>query len=73
VRVRQSDLDAFLVAATERANPDDDVDQLRDDLVASLERARTAVDSGDEADLRASLPPLVNAATRLRRAFGGNR
>lgn len=41
--MRQSDLDAFIAAASEHRKPGADLDELRRDLVANLERARIAV------------------------------
>jgi ElaB/YqjD/DUF883 family membrane-anchored ribosome-binding protein len=63
VRVRQSDLDAFLDAS---AAANGEADALRDQLTARLDDARAAV--GDDAQLAPALRSLASAATRLARA-----
>lgn len=61
VRIRQSDLDAFL-GAGETEQPAD-IDALRDDFRASLDDARAAV--GDDAQLASALRALAAASKRL--------
>ena len=65
VRVRQSDLDAFLDASA--GNGEADVGALREQLTASLDGARAGVD--DDAQLAPALRTLASAATQLARAL----
>lgn len=53
--MRQSALDAFLAAGEGVGEADVDEEQLRGELAISLERARTDIGRGDDADLVSSL------------------
>jgi excisionase family DNA binding protein len=64
VRVKESDLYAFLAAGQDQAEADEQ--ELRADFAASLERVQ--VDAAD-AELAVSLLSLAQAATRLARAI----
>ena len=66
VRVRQSDLGAFLDASAGNREPAD-VGAMRDQLTASLDDTRAAVD--DDAQLAPALRALATAATQLARAL----
>lgn len=61
VRIRQSDLDAFLGAG--ETKPVADEDALREQFRVSLDDARAAV--GDDAQLASALRALAGAAKRL--------
>ena len=61
VRIRQSDLDAFLGAG--ETSPAADEDALREQFRVSLDDARAAV--GDDAQLASALRVLADAARRL--------
>ena len=67
MRVRQSDLDAFLVASSAGNDKAADVGALRDQLTAGLDDARAA--AGDDAQLAPALRSLASAATQLARAL----
>jgi excisionase family DNA binding protein len=63
VRIRQSDLDAFIAVGT---SDDDEVEPPetsdRDELAASLDRAQAAVAAKDDAELARALRSLAAAA-----------
>ena len=67
VRVRQSDLDAFLDEGAASSRGTADVAALRDELVQNLDDARAA--AGEDAQLAAALRGLSKTAARLARAL----
>jgi excisionase family DNA binding protein len=68
VRISQDDLDAFLAASEFSGDAGANQEQLRRELDASLEGSRTALESGDDAELASSLRALAAAAMRLAQA-----
>jgi excisionase family DNA binding protein len=70
VRVKQSDLDAFLtVSETTSAGPGSDETQLRHEFATGLDNSCRALDTDDDAQFASSLRTLAVGAMRLAQAI----
>jgi excisionase family DNA binding protein len=67
VRIRQSDLDAFIAAGSRPRPADIPTDLDRAELAARLDRARNALEGDDDAELAEALRVLVELPQNLER------
>jgi excisionase family DNA binding protein len=72
VRIRQSDLDAFIALGEMRSEPDASPDLFgpdREELAVSLDEVRTQLLARDDRDLAEALRSVARAASRLATAL----